>query len=136
MDERTDFKTALWDAIHRYVRSCGGDPGKPVYGNTPRQMAVTDIERLIEQNRARPPHTGIDDPGDVGTHRAIDGWEPPLEREPAANYGRLEAILRDMGSMPVEPSPGWQQRVLSAINRARTDEDGTLGASPETEPAR
>ena|SRR5271166_1496380 len=40
-------KVALWDAINRYVVSCGGDPSKHVYGNTSRMRAVVDVEAAI-----------------------------------------------------------------------------------------
>jgi hypothetical protein len=43
----------LWEAVNRYVRACGGDPGAHVYGNTSRQRAVADIERIaFEPERA------------------------------------------------------------------------------------
>lgn len=48
-------RVALWDAINRYVVTCCGDPSKHVYGNTPRQKAVVDVEaaiRVIEERRA------------------------------------------------------------------------------------
>lgn len=40
-------RVALWDAINRYVESCGGDPAKHVYGNTARMMAVVEVERIV-----------------------------------------------------------------------------------------
>lgn len=40
-------RIALWDAIDAYVRACGGDPSKHVYGNTPRQEAVARVERVV-----------------------------------------------------------------------------------------
>lgn len=38
---------ALWDAINRYVISCGGNPDKHVYGNTRRMEAVTAVENAV-----------------------------------------------------------------------------------------
>lgn len=39
---------ALWEAINRYAASCGGGgPSRHVYGNTLRQRAVADIEKII-----------------------------------------------------------------------------------------
>lgn len=43
---------------------------------------------------------------------------PPLSPETAASYERLKGLLVEMANAPVEPSPGWQERVLSSI---RTD---------------
>lgn len=40
-------RVQLWDAIHAYVRACGGDPGAHVYGNTERQLAVVGVEDLV-----------------------------------------------------------------------------------------
>lgn len=40
-------RVALWDAINRYVITCGGDPSKHVYGNTPRMNAVVEVERVV-----------------------------------------------------------------------------------------
>lgn len=37
----------LWDAINRYVVTCGGDPSRHVYGNTPRMTAVSNIETAL-----------------------------------------------------------------------------------------
>lgn len=48
-------RVALWDAIHRYVIACGGDPSKHVYGNTPRMQAVCDVENTVVD---RQPITG------------------------------------------------------------------------------
>lgn len=45
MEERV----ALWDAINAYTEACGGDPSKHVYGNTTRQKAVAEVERLVRQ---------------------------------------------------------------------------------------
>lgn len=42
-----EFQVALWDAINAYAATCGGDPGKRVYGNTPRQTAVSAVNRAI-----------------------------------------------------------------------------------------
>ena len=53
MADRVD----LWVAINRYVQTCGGDPSANFYGNTRRQEAVADIERLID---SAPPPTGED----------------------------------------------------------------------------
>lgn len=49
MEERA----ALWDAINAYAETCGGDPSKHVYGNTPRQKAVAEVERLVRQVEQR-----------------------------------------------------------------------------------
>lgn len=53
-------RVALWDAINRYAQTCGGDPSKHVYGNTPRMDAVADVERVVrdvESEAAQPgPH--------------------------------------------------------------------------------
>lgn len=40
-------RVALWDAINHYVEACGGDPSKRLYGNTQRQLAVAEVERIV-----------------------------------------------------------------------------------------
>ncbi|MDP3767539.1 MAG: hypothetical protein Q8S13_05955, partial [Dehalococcoidia bacterium] len=47
-----DTRVALWDAINRYVQACGGDPSSHVYGNTPRQHAVAEVEASVTRARA------------------------------------------------------------------------------------
>lgn len=46
-------KTKLWNLIHSYVKVCGGDPSKHVYGNTLRQKLVVEIERAALPDRDR-----------------------------------------------------------------------------------
>ena len=41
--------TGLWEAIHEYVRTCGGDPDKPVIGNLRRMQAVARIGVLLPE---------------------------------------------------------------------------------------
>lgn len=41
------WKVDLWNAINKYVQTCGGDPSKHVYGNMPRQLAVVDVEKAV-----------------------------------------------------------------------------------------
>lgn len=55
-------RVALWDTINEYVRTCGGDPSKRVYGNTARQTAVAAIERIVFEHPA-PNSDPLDDPG-------------------------------------------------------------------------
>lgn len=45
-DDAMRTRVALWDAINRYVVACGGDPLRHVYGNTARQKAVAEVERI------------------------------------------------------------------------------------------
>jgi hypothetical protein len=52
IDEHEDpyclsWKVPLWDAIDDYVRACGCDPNKHVYGNTTRQRAVVAVETVV-----------------------------------------------------------------------------------------
>lgn len=42
-------RAELWDAINDYCVACGGTPSSDVYGNTRRQQAVVDIERVVTQ---------------------------------------------------------------------------------------
>jgi hypothetical protein len=44
---RDEDRVKLWDAINAYAITCGGDPSRFVYGNTPRQKAVAEIETLV-----------------------------------------------------------------------------------------
>ena len=37
----------VWEAIHKYVKACGGDPARNIYGNTPRANAVIKVEAAI-----------------------------------------------------------------------------------------
>jgi hypothetical protein len=53
--DRQDAQRLLWDAINKYVKSCGGDPSKHIYGNTPRMDAVVMIKRYAEQLQPHPP---------------------------------------------------------------------------------
>lgn len=46
-------RVRLWDAINEYVKSCGGDPSKRVYGNTTRQRAVAGVERVVREAAAQ-----------------------------------------------------------------------------------
>jgi len=51
-----DWQVPLWDAINRYVVACGGDPSKRVYGNTPRQTAVAEVNGVVRtESRPRCP---------------------------------------------------------------------------------
>ncbi len=43
------WQTELWDAINRYVTSCGGDPGRHVYGNDARMNAVADVNEAVRR---------------------------------------------------------------------------------------
>ncbi len=40
-------KVKLWEAINRYVETCGGHPGVSLYANVRRQQAVVEIEKLV-----------------------------------------------------------------------------------------
>ena len=44
-----DWQVPLWDAINRYVVSCGGDPSKHVNGNTPRMEAVVEVNSIVRR---------------------------------------------------------------------------------------
>jgi hypothetical protein len=48
-----EFEVDLWDAIHRYVIACGGDPGKHVHGNVPRMDAVADVSKIVAREVTR-----------------------------------------------------------------------------------
>lgn len=41
-------RVELWEAIHEYVRACGGEPGDGLYGNIPAQNAVVEVERAVQ----------------------------------------------------------------------------------------
>lgn len=47
--ERAALVGPLWNAINVYVVACNGDPAKHVYGNTPRQRAVADVEQAVRE---------------------------------------------------------------------------------------
>lgn len=40
-------RVELWNAINAYVRACGGDPAKHVYGNAARMDAVVRVEKAV-----------------------------------------------------------------------------------------
>lgn len=42
-----ETRVRIWDAINRYVQTCGGDPSKHVYGNIARMNAVVDVEQAL-----------------------------------------------------------------------------------------
>ncbi len=44
-----DWQVPLWDAINRYVVTCGGAPDKHVYGNTSRQNAVVEVCNVVRE---------------------------------------------------------------------------------------
>lgn len=46
--KESTVKVDIWEAINRYVVACGGDPSRHVYGNTSRQRAVVEVERIIQ----------------------------------------------------------------------------------------
>jgi len=48
-----NHKILLWKAIHKYVRACGGDPNKLVYGNRDRMNAVVKIERIVYEKEEK-----------------------------------------------------------------------------------
>lgn len=45
--ERQANQLKLWEAIHRYVVACGGDPGKTGDGPA-REAAVVEIEGMMK----------------------------------------------------------------------------------------
>ncbi len=55
MDIAMETRVLLWDAINRYVQTCGGDPSKYVYGNTARQKAVAEVEQAIRDGALAEP---------------------------------------------------------------------------------
>ena len=40
-------KVKIWEAINRYVETCGGDTSRGVYGSISRQEAVVAVECAI-----------------------------------------------------------------------------------------
>lgn len=56
-----DRFVSLWDAINRYVETCGGKPNRHVYGNTNRQRAVVEIEEIVSNATAQRKTTGKTD---------------------------------------------------------------------------
>jgi len=53
----------LWKAINKYVKTCGGDPGKKTV-SVKRELAVVEIEKLVEKlqekyiGKCAPPYLG------------------------------------------------------------------------------
>jgi hypothetical protein len=47
-----DHGVRLWTAIDRYTVSCGGEPDKHIYGNTPRMSAVAEVEAVVAEAMA------------------------------------------------------------------------------------
>lgn len=46
-EQLTKIQVDLWDAINEYVVACGGRPDARVYGNSRRQLAVVEVERVV-----------------------------------------------------------------------------------------
>jgi len=51
--EEYQWQVTLWDAINRYVVTCGGDPSKHVHGNMPRMAAVASVCDVVRSALAR-----------------------------------------------------------------------------------
>lgn len=89
-----ELETDLWDAIHRYVIACGGDPGAHVHGNTPRMQAVVDVGKVVARVGARQPIDASSIGSLVREHDAIS--ELPRETGPAYETARqLAQLWRD-----------------------------------------
>ena len=73
-----ETRVRLWDAINRYVQTCGGDPSKHVYGNTARQRAVAEVEQVLRDEAPAEPER----PPDV-VLRAMLGF--PGQRKTSAS---------------------------------------------------
>lgn len=52
-DPCMQFEIALWEAINRYVVTCGGVPGGHVHGNERRMEAVVAVNTVIQGALAR-----------------------------------------------------------------------------------
>lgn len=50
---RLETQSRLWEAINRYVETCGGDPSKRVYGNTARMECVVEVEAIVFSENSR-----------------------------------------------------------------------------------
>lgn len=81
---------ALWDAINTYAETCGGDPPRHVYGNTPRQRAVVEVEnalRVLASQGTDHPHIGsridVEHMAETGHLRTADGSCDQCELEQA-----------------------------------------------------
>lgn len=111
----------LWDALTETL--CQVD--KLSVENAKIATEVIKLCDDIIAARARPTEAGT--PSRRGTDPALEtevAWllareqgkeAPPLSPETAASYERLQGLLVEMANAPVEPSPGWQERVLSSI---------------------
>lgn len=95
---------------------------------SPQRRKIIEFVADVIVSRARPTDAGTH--GIRGADPALEtevAWllareqgkgAPPLSPETAASYERLQGLLAEMANAPVEPSPGWQERVLSSISSA------------------
>lgn len=90
-------RVRLWDAINAYAIACGGDPAKHVYGNTPRQKAVAEVERAVRAATASLRHAALFAAGVRGGPGAWRWASDPVDDEAA--WERLLVEMRGLGSV-------------------------------------
>jgi len=126
-DSAPDWRVPLWEAIHRYVVACWGDPAQHVYGNATRQAAVVEVERTVSQTigapfrkRGRPPakhQFDIDRPWlEPGAIVSCTLWPDRLFVVERVGYGSINgymAHLRHHGG----PRSGARTSVAAALCR-------------------
>ena len=99
-------RVELWDAINDYVKACGGDPGKHVYGNLTRMDAVAAVERAVvarfteimalrdEVNRLRHVFRDLSERATVLLHGSLQDLEAGLRM--------MQSVLRPEAERPSE----------------------------------
>lgn len=124
----TPERAALWDAVNKYVATCGGNPGG--YPRVSRQLAVVEVERAVDSLCLRAAaemsaalEAGVR--GDIGT--VYPNWV----------YEARDAIRHQNAGLPWLPDLlavlGWQggtvHEALNAVARlvqAEKDRAGPL----------
>lgn len=112
-----DDRMKLWDAINHYVTECGGDPSKRVYGNTPRQKAVAEVEQIVRDVEAHAVEAHA-----VGTRvpvghivRTSKGAKHP--RAPRAHVGMSEAQKKAVDFVARAPFMSTDELVACGIKK-------------------
>ena len=111
---------ALWDAINLYTQTCGADPSKRVYGNTPRMEAVVAVERALDAMAVAQAGSQPARQFEPGNHSTPSNSSAPAAAERAVPVGMLRELMRDWRTRGAEGKAvreayGWAADELEAL---------------------
>ena len=109
------LSTALRDAINRYARSVGGDPGRPAAGDFPRLLAEADIEEaLVEMIE--------DEGGELADAEAQEIREESAEAVKDARKRAIEVATAAVEALEEQAARLRDMRVFEAHLRTQIEE--------------